>query len=219
MSFRPIKPARVLAAAVLLAAALPRGSASAQIASLRRDNMRFEVRPYVGAYIPTGDQRSDVESASLTGLQMSVAAIPRFALTLTFGVAQSNGRITSADRQLDIIQYDIGVEGRRPRWYRQARYELTPFIGAGLGGRTYEYANRPDTLATSTDGYGTVGAEIGFGLLGIRLEARDYISRVPSLTTTHARPNARNDLTVSLGVAFRLGTLGVPEANSPCAAR
>jgi len=219
MSLRSIQSCRVLAAWFLLASGLSPLTAHAQFAWLRRDSMRFEIRPYAGVYLPTGAQRADIEGASVGGLQMSLGVVPRFAMTLTLGVAQSNDRIGATDRHVDIIQYDVGGEWRRPVWYRDGRYELAPFIGAGFGTRTYLYAARGDTVTTSTDGYATIGAELGVGLIGVRVEARDYVSRFASLATTGTGPTTRNDVTVSVGIAIRLGALGAPAANPPLAGR
>ena len=51
-------------------------------------------------------------------------------------------------------------------------------------------------------GYGALGGEIGFGHFGLRLEARDYLSRyVPTGGSGDAE--TRNDLALAPGLTFR----------------
>ena len=79
-------------------------------------------------------------------------------------------------------------------WY------LHPFVGAGMGGRTYDYA---DHLAKNTSciaAYGSVGAEIQCKVITFRTEARDDISCYQSPISTERR--SRNDLGLTVGLAF-----------------
>src|SRR5947208_1821879 len=49
----------------------------------------FELRPFVGAYIPTGDQRDLLKDAVLVGGQLTWHVIPPVAVTGTFGWSPS----------------------------------------------------------------------------------------------------------------------------------
>jgi hypothetical protein len=165
--------------------------------------LRFEVRPYAGAYIPVGAQRDRLESAVLAGAQLSWLPVQRLALTGTFGWSPSRDRITLGDPRLDIYQYDVGAEWRPPSWYRTASWSLLPLVGAGLGGRTYDYRDLPVTSTTNFAGYGALGGEFGFGAWGVRVEARDYISQFKTLGGHDGSTETRNDITVSTGVSLR----------------
>ena len=163
----------------------------------------FEIRPYVGAYIPTGDQRDLLEDAVLVGAQGSWRVNDMFAVTGTFGWAPSKDRITAGDETLDLYQYDVGAEVRAPAWYQAASWSFTPFAALGVGGRTYDYRDLDDVDAkTNIAGYGALGRELGFGRFGLRLEARDYVSRFEPLDED-GDAKTRNDVTVAAGLTVR----------------
>jgi hypothetical protein len=163
----------------------------------------FEIRPYVGAYVPTGDQRDLLKDAVLVGAQASWRVIPQLALTGTFGWAPSKDRVMAGDQTLDLYQYDIGAEGRAQSWYNAGSWDFTPFIGLGIGGRTYNYRDL-DNIDSKTNvaGYGALGGEVGFGRLGLRVEGRDYVSRFEPLTGG-GDAKTRNDVTVAAGLTVR----------------
>src|SRR5688572_23858903 len=76
----------------------------------------FEIRPYVGAYIPTGDQRDLFKDAILVGAQASYRIIPQVAITGTVGWSPTEDRLTAGQETVDLLQYDIGAELRAPAW-------------------------------------------------------------------------------------------------------
>ena len=163
----------------------------------------FEIRPYVGAYIPTGDQRDLLEDAVLVGAQGSWRVNSMFAVTGTFGWVPSKDRVQAGDETLDLYQYDVGAEVRAPAWYQAASWNFTPFAALGIGGRTYDYRDLDDVDAkTNVAGYGALGGEFGFGRLGLRVEARDYVSRFEPLTGD-GDAKTRNDVTVAAGLTLR----------------
>lgn len=180
-------------------------SASAQdeVLTTRSAASPFELRPFAGAYIPTGDHRDLLKDAVFVGAQASWRVIPALAITGTFGWAPSKDRVTAGDETLDVYQYDVGAEARAQSWYDRGSWDFTPFVGLGVGGRTYNYRDLDDVDAKTTiAGYGAVGGEVGFGRLGLRLEARDYISRFEPLTGD-GDAKARNDVTLAAGLTVR----------------
>jgi hypothetical protein len=195
----------ILAALGLGGLLVATASAEAQdeVLATRGASSKFEIRPYVGAYVPTGDQRDLLKDAVLVGAQGSWRAIPRLAVTGTFGWAPSKDRIRPGDETLDVYQYDIGAEARAPSWFSSGSWDFTPFVGLGVGGRTYNYRDL-DNIDSKTNvaGYGALGGEAGFGRVGLRLEARDYVSRFEPLTGG-GDTKTRNDLTFAAGLTVR----------------
>jgi Outer membrane protein beta-barrel domain len=194
-------PARALAAAIFaFSSALAASKATAQDAVAHHSN-GFELRPYVGAYIPTGDQRDLLKDAVLVGGQASYRINPNFALTGTLGWSPSKDRITPGDQTLDVWQYDLGAELRAPSWFTSGAWDFTPFIGLGAGGRTYNYRDLDVNSKTNVAGFGGVGGELGFGRVGLRLEARDYVSQFKPFDGGDSK--TRNDVTVATGLTLR----------------
>jgi hypothetical protein len=206
MSTRSVTTAlirRSLLAALVLSGALGVTRLHGQDEAIAFRTLRFEFRPYVGAYIPTGDQRDLLEETLVVGAQASWRIIPQIALTGSFGWAPSKDRITAGDQTLDLYQYDVGGEARAPSWYSGDSWDFTPFLGLGIGGRTYNYRDLDNVDAkTNVAGYGAVGGAAGFGRMGFRLEARDYISRFEPLTG-NGDAKTRNDVTIAAGLTVR----------------
>jgi hypothetical protein len=163
---------------------------------------RFEIRPFVGAYIPTGDQRDLLKDAVLAGAQASWHAVPALAITGTFGWSPNKDRITAGNQTLDIYQYDVGAELRANSLYNAGVWDFTPFVGLGLGGRTYNYRDLEVDSKTNFDGYGAVGGDVGFGPIGFRIEARDYVSQFKPLSG-NGETKTRNDIGLAFGLAYR----------------
>ena len=197
---------------LILGVAAPSATASAQLRSLDRYNMGFEIRPVFGSFLPAGNAKASLASSSLGGLQMSLAVNRHVALSVTVTVAPTTDLSAPATPGLDVVMYDLGGEWRFNGWKRGGTSFFTPFVGAGLGSLAYEYSDSTSTSVSNRDGYLAVGGEIGVGLIGIRLEGRDYLSHVSAVASPTAGKTRQNDITVALGLAFRLGRSASPEA-------
>jgi len=162
----------------------------------------FELRPFVGAYIPTGDQRDFLKDGVLVGGQASWRVVPALALTGTFAWSPSKDRITAGNQTLDLYQYDVGAELRSPLALSAGVANFTPFVGLGLGGRTYSYRDLDVSSKTNFDGYGAIGGDFGFGPIALRIEGRDYVSQFKPLTG-NGDSKTRNDIGLAAGVAYR----------------
>jgi hypothetical protein len=109
---------------------------------------------------------------------------------------------------LDIIQYDAGVEGRVPAWRSGESWstgdmwDITPFVGIGLGGRTHTYRDLDVALKTVFEAYGATGAEAAIGETGLRFEVRDYLSRFKPLAGGRTS-KTRNDVALRAGLRVR----------------
>jgi len=160
---------------------------------------RGTIRPFVGAYVPTGDQRDFLKDAVLLGAQASWNATDIVALTASFGWASPKDKISAGDQTLDAFQYDLGLELRSPFTTLAG---ITPFIGAGAGARTYSYRDLNVDSKTNFDGYGALGADVGAGPVALRVEARDYVSRFQPLTGSGST-KTRNDIALLAGVGVR----------------
>lgn len=186
-----------VAAAMLLAFVPIASTVSAQMSGTQ-----FELRPFVGAFIPTGDQRDLLKDAVLVGGQASWKVVPALALTGTFAWSPSKDRITAGDQTLDIYQYDVGAELRTPRGLGAGFADFAPFVGLGVGGRTYSYRDLSVDSKTNFDGYGAIGGDIGLGPIAFRIEGRDYVSQFKPLTGTGST-KTRNDIGLTAGIAYR----------------
>ena len=196
--------ARPLHRAALALAVAGGLSASATVALAQDAPSRgaFEVRPYAGAYVPTGDHRDLLRDAVIVGAQASYRLRPGVALTGTFGWSPSKDRIVAGDQTLDVLQYDIGAELRAPAWYDGGAVTFSPFAGVGVGGRTYSYRDLDVGSRSNVAGYGAIGGDVGFGRWGLRLEARDYVSRFEPLSGA-GDAETRNDVTIAAGLTLR----------------
>ena len=190
--------ARVVAAALFSVSALAT-TATAQDAVVHSNG--FELRPYVGAYIPTGNQRDLLRDAVLVGGQASYRLNPNIAVTGTLGWSPSKDRITPGDQTLDVWQYDLGAEFRAPSWITAGTMDFTPFVGLGAGARTYNYRDLDVNAKTNAAGYGVLGGELGFGRIGWRLEARDYVSQFKPFDGGDSK--TRNDVTIATGLTLK----------------
>lgn len=56
---------------------------------------------------------------------------------------------------------------------------------------------------TNLDGYGAVGGDLDWGPVGIRIEARDYVSQFKPLSGG-GDDKTRNDIGLMLGLSYRL---------------
>src|SRR5438105_1929348 len=184
----------------LTSAALLAVLASGSKAQAQHGGLGLEVRPFVGAYIPTGDQRDFLKDAVLVGAQASWNATENLSLIGGFGWAPSKDKISAGDQKIDAFQYDVGLEAR-PSFASLAG--ATPFIGAGVGGRTYSYRDLNVDSKTNFDGYGALGFDAAAGPIGLRIEARDYVSRFQPLTGGGST-KTRHDVALLAGVGVRI---------------
>jgi hypothetical protein len=192
-------PARALAAAVFALSVL--GTKATAQNAVAYHSSGFELRPYAGAFIPTGKQRDLLRDAVLVGGQASYRLNPNVAVTGTVGWSPSKDRITPGDQKLDVWQYDLGAELRAPSWVTSGALDFTPFVGLGAGARTYDYRDLDVDAKTNFAGYGVLGGELGFGRIGWRLEARDYVSQFKPFDGGDSK--TRNDVTVATGLTFK----------------
>ena len=158
-----------------------------------------EVRPFAGVFVPVGASREDFKSATMVGAQAAVEVNRYFHGLASLGWTHGHNKFFTRDRT-DIWQYDVGAELNAVRDLGSGWY-LRPFVGAGAGGRSYNYRSVAKTTHC-TAGYGTLGTEVQYNLVAFRVEGRDYLSCFESPITEKKR--TRNDLALSIGLAYHL---------------
>lgn len=214
------------------AALVPLGTAAIAIAVManpaRGQSMtgsvpRFDIRPIVGAYIPTGGQRDQLINALMTGGQAQWSLSPRWALVGTYAWSPSadkstlnpgNPLYTGDEQRLDVRQYDVGVQARLGDLSgppASDSWSTRPFVEAGLGSRQYKYRHPAiaQTLvgksgASDMMGYGALGTDLvrRHSRLGFRFELRDHMSQYKGLYDQLTTSQTRNDVTLSAGINF-----------------
>jgi hypothetical protein len=161
---------------------------------------RFQSRSTVGAFVPLGAQGDLLDAGPVFGSQLSFAINPTVSIVGAFAMSSSEEASATAD-EVDIYQYDIGAEVGKTL-EAGARWRFRPYVGAGIGGRTYNYKDISGPAQHNLAGYGAAGALLMFGRAGIRLEARDYVSGFKGLSGEYESSKTRNDLMITTGLAF-----------------
>lgn len=159
-----------------------------------------ELRPFVGAYIPTGAQRDLFKDATMFGVQGALELRPTLHLLGTFGWTPAHNKYVGYDENVSIFSYDVGTELGMVQPLGAA-WEWRPFLGLGVGARTYSYKAAGLSDRTCASGYGAAGSEFQFAKVALRLEARDnvfcYRSPIAGVSST-----TRNDVGLAFGFAY-----------------
>jgi len=182
---------------VILVVALFAGASALTAQGTR---IKPEIRPFAGALIPTGDQRSLFLDAPMAGVSAALEVKPSLHVLATFGWVAAQNKYPVAQDNVNIYQYSVGAELGVVKPLGGS-WELRPFAGIGFGGRTYAFQGLGLTDKTCFAGYGAVGTEFQIARTALRLEARDnvfcYRSPVPGVSS-----KTRNDVGLSLGIAY-----------------
>jgi hypothetical protein len=171
-------------------------------ASAQELSRYLELRPLIGAYIPTGDQRDSFDDAAIYGMQVGYEYRPTLHFVGLFAWSPAHNNLVAVDDAVNLFQYDVGAEFNLVRELSE-NWQLKPFLGLGVGGRTYNYDSIDLATDTRVAGYAVVGTEFQYHYVAIRLEGRNYLSdfKDPMIGGT----NARHDLGFSLGLAYHIG--------------
>lgn len=177
--------------------AVPHSVAAAQ----RPEHLVFEARPFIGVYVPAGNQRDVLATVIAVGLQGGIV-LPSLTLTSTFTAARSDDRRPGVSGDIDLCQIDWGVE--RTLAAGGLPFRLTPFVGAGLAARIYDSRAPHSPTRKTMGGFAAAGLTRGMGRLGMRVEVRDHLTRYVGIGQRESA-SLRNDLTIGVGVvrAFR----------------
>lgn len=194
-----LAPARSAAGIVAVATLfIMAGTADAQ-ATRPAPRTGFELIASSGALVPTGAQRAALKDAPISTAQLSYVVRSRFAVTAAVGWARSRDLVAEGDPKLSVFTYDVGVEARAPHSLSRDAGTLTPFVGVGAGGRSYDHRGRDVDATHGLAGYAAAGAELGLGRMRLRLEARDYVRGFRPLVGG-GEAVARNDVMIMAGL-------------------
>lgn len=163
---------------------------------------RLESRSVIGAFLPTGDHGNELDGALMMGSSLAFRASESVSLVGRFTWSGSNAKQLAGDPEVKVYSYDLGAEYRIADLAAGRSWRMRPFVGGGVGGRTYNADVSGMTNETDFIGYGTLGIQADYKKIGFRIEARDYLSRYDGLSGTGDRAT-RNDVGVSAGMAFR----------------
>jgi Outer membrane protein beta-barrel domain len=183
-----------LAALALVAFAGPARAQDGEVSG------RLHLSPYVGAFVPTGSQRNQFKDAVLVGATASYDMLPYTSVVASFGWAPTEEKGLS--RTLDLYQYDLGLQGQYPFDVGHG-LTLTPFLGGGIGGRTYEFRNVDIGSETDFAGYFSGGATLQYRQASLSMTARDYISHYNGIGLADVS-TTRNDLSLFASIGVRL---------------
>ena len=162
---------------------------------------RVEVRPWVGAKIPTGTQRHVFGAAPVYGIQGAIEMTRSMHMLGSLGWSPVTSKLDVGDRGADMFEYDLGIEYNL-LFPLSGEWEVKPFAGVGAGARTYRYDAEGLESNTPLAAYGSMGTELQRGLAALRIDARGYLHGFTDPLTEEW--DARNEVSISLGFAYHV---------------
>ena len=169
----------------------------------RSQNPKFagpEIRPFIGAYMPSGGMKTQFQSATILGAQAAYEATRHLHVVGTLSWMNARTRLASLDdNATSVWQYDAGLEFNIDKAAGRV-WLFQPFLGAGVGGRSYDYQASNVNGSSCTTGYATTGAQLQRNALAWRVEGRGYLACYESPVTGKSR--TRNDFSILFGAAW-----------------
>jgi hypothetical protein len=169
------------------------------------DSAMIELRPLVGAIIPTGDQAAALKSAVLVGAQVSYSFIPHFVVVGSVGWSPSQDKVDATQPKLDLYQYDLGVEWRLKNLTAGSAFAARPFVALGGGARMYSLRDVPNSSAqTNAIFYTAIGLDLypSDGRVGLRVQARGNMTEFSGFRGELSAEKTRNDVQLSAGLTI-----------------
>ena len=176
-------------------------SAATPLGAQRRPRL-LEVRPFVALSIPLGAQRESVNDALTLGLQGAMELEDGVHLVASGDWTSATAYVNGGSASVDVYQYDLGLELSRlhPPFFGWA---LNPFVGAGIGGRTWDYAAPSLRSRNCSAAYLGGGTELRHERTAIRVELRGqaFCYHVPGRS---GEAVTRSDLRFAIGLSHHL---------------
>ncbi|HET9426658.1 MAG TPA: hypothetical protein VFO55_14945 [Gemmatimonadaceae bacterium] len=164
--------------------------------------MVFELRPLAGLLLPVGEMRDDFATAPLFGLQAGFELNTNAHIVLGGTFARADARFPSfTQARTNIWQFDTGAEVNLVRAMGES-WLFRPFVGVGLGARTYDYTMPGEPARTCAAGYGALGAELQRHAVAVRFEDRNTLSCFTSPETDARR--TRFDVGLALALVYHV---------------
>ena len=161
----------------------------------------FELRPLVGAFVPTGSMRNDFRDALLVGMQGGFEFTSNVHLLLGgFWSRNDTHASVIGSKHAEIWQFDAGAEANLIKPMGRAWF-FRPFVGGGAGVRSYNYTER-DGANRCLAGYASIGAEAQRFEGAFRFEARDNVTCYESPLTGVKK--TRNDIGLMFGFVYHV---------------
>jgi hypothetical protein len=178
--------------ALIIGALAIAGSAAAQ-------SPRFALRPFAGAYVPTGAHADAFSTAFTAGGEGAYRLTPHFSVVGAFAWINGVDKFAPLDSRAHTYTYDLGLEANAVQPLGGA-WSLKPFVGLGAGARSYGYSDPALDNGTFASGYGALGTDVMVGRNALRLQMRDMLSdfRMPTTSTK----STRNDMSFTMGFGF-----------------
>jgi hypothetical protein len=184
---------RFALAALVLAQTLP---------AQRIDSFGPEIRPFVGAFVPTGGLRNDFKTATMVGAQAAWEWNDYVHLVSSLSWTHGHAKFAALSEDVtEIWQFDVGGEFNAMHELG-AQWLFRPFVGLGAGGRTYDYHALGVGTKTCTAAYGALGLEFQRSAVAFRAEGRNYATCFESPIT--GKKVTRNDVGLMLGFAYHV---------------
>jgi hypothetical protein len=162
---------------------------------------RVEVRPWVGAKIPTGVQKHVFGAAAVYGVQGAIEMTRSMHILGSLGWSPATSKLDVGNRGADVLEYDAGVEYNL-LFPLSGRWEIKPFAGGGAGARTYLYDAPGLASNTPLAAYLSMGTELQRGLAAVRIETRGYVHGFTDPLTEEW--DSRSEVGISLGFAYHV---------------
>lgn len=174
----------------------------ATVLPAQTNQVAFELRPFAGAVIPTGELRQLFLDAPMFGISAAFEVKPAIHFLTTFAWVPAQNKYGFAQHSVNMYQLTAGAELGFVKPLA-GKWELRPFVGIGAGWRTYEFQSVGLGNKTCFDSYGALGTEFQIARTALRIEARDnvfcYRSPISGVSS-----RTRNDIGLSFGVAYHL---------------
>lgn len=161
----------------------------------------WEIRSANGGFLPTGEMKSALKAAHMSGAQITWNVNKAVAVTSNFSWAATKDLASANTPKLDVFTSDIGVELCPKQWGDATGVSFNTFTVMGAGARSYNYRKLDVDATHNLAGYAGAGAELGVGRLGMRLEVRDYVSGFKPLMGV-GKSERRNDVVIMAGLRY-----------------
>lgn len=161
-----------------------------------------EFRTFMGATVPTGDQRDRFKTGPVFGVQGALELRENLHLLGTFAWSPVHNKFPVGRDIAHVLSYDLGLELGGSRDMANG-WVFRPFVGVGAGARSYLYEASALEDRTGLAVHGAAGAEFQLNRLALRFEVRDNLYRYEPPVAGMSSATG-NDLSVMIGFAYHV---------------